>query len=283
MQTGDRPQFSQIDAWGATHSGVLREHNEDHFFVGAIARGVTVDATSIADDDRSVLHAERLASLAMVADGVGGRAGGEEAARTAVRTLVSKVSEAFHEADYRESEDPEVFTRLLHEAALACHESLLHKAEQEGDERRFSTTLTLFLGLWPHAYLLQVGDSRCYILRGDELTQITRDQTVAQELIDSGALTQTVANKTRWAHVLSSSMGGEQAAPVVTRVTRDWGNVVLLGSDGLTKHVSDDQIRRRLSSLTDARSACEHLIQDALDDGGTDNIPVIVCRSVPSS
>ncbi len=125
-----------------------------------------------------------------------------------------------------------------------------------------------------------MGDSRCYILRDGELTQITRDQTLAQELVDSGSLTQTVANKTRWAHVLSSSIGGEQAAPVVTRVTRDWGTVVLLCSDGLTKHVSDERIADRLRSMTDARSACEELVQDALDDGGTDNVTVIVGRSV---
>jgi len=279
-----RPQFSQIDAWGATHQGKVRETNQDHFFVGAIARGVTVDATSIDEKGRSVLHAERLASLAMVADGVGGRKGGEEAARLAVQTLVSEVAVSFHEADHLASEDPEVFSRLLHEAALNCHEGLLEKSEKEkGGERRFSTTLTLFLGLWPHAYLLQVGDSRCYILRDGDLTQITRDQTLAQELIDSGALTQTLANQTRWAHVLSSSIGGEQAAPVVTRVTRDWGNVVLLCSDGLTKHVSDEQIERRLESLTDARTTCDELIQDALDDGGTDNVTVIVGRSMPDS
>lgn len=276
-----RPQFSQIDAWGVTHRGRVRESNQDHFFVGAIARGVTVDAASIDEEGRSVLHAERLATLAMVADGVGGRKGGEEAARLAVQTLISRVSESFYEADYRESKDPEVFSRLLHEAALDCHEGLLDRAEKQGGERRFATTLTLFLGLWPHGYLLQVGDSRCYILREGELTQITRDQTLAQELIDSGSLTQTAANKTRWAHVLSSSIGGEQAAPVVTRMTRDWGNVVLLCSDGLTKHVSDEQIKRRLESLSDAKTTCEELVQDALDDGGTDNVTVIVGRSVP--
>lgn len=276
-----RPQFSQIDVWGMTHMGNVRETNQDHFFSGALARGVWVDVTSLDERDGSVLHAERLASLAMVADGVGSRAGGEQAARVAVRTLIAKVSESFYEADLRESEDPEVFTRLLHEAALDCHESLLDKAEQEGGERRFATTLTLFLGLWPHAYLLQVGDSRCYILRDGELTQITRDQTMAQELVDSGALTRTKANETRWAHVLSSSIGGEQAAPAVTRVTRDWGNVILLCSDGLTEHVSDEQIRNRLGELTKARATCEQLVQDALEDGGTDNITVIVGRSIP--
>lgn len=275
-----RPQFSQIDAWGVTHRGKVRETNQDHFFLGALARGVTVDATSIDEEGRSVLHAERLASLAMVADGVGSRKGGGEAARIAVQELVSKVSEFYYEADYQESEDPEVFTRLLHEAALSCHESLLERAEAVGGERRFATTLTLFLGLWPHAYLLQVGDSRCYILRGEDLTQITRDQTIAQELVDSGSLTQTVASRTRWANVLSSSIGGEQAAPVVTRVTRDWGNVVLLCSDGLTKHVSDERIEERLMAFTDARETCELLVQDALDEGGTDNVTVIVGRSV---
>lgn len=275
-----RPQFSQIDAWGVTHPGRVREVNQDHFFVGALARGITVDATSIDEEGRSVLHAERLASLAMVADGVGSRKGGGQAARIAVQELVSKVSEFYYEADYQESEDPEVFTRLLHEAALSCHESLLERAEAVGGERRFATTLTLFLGLWPHAYLLQVGDSRCYILRGGDLTQITRDQTVAQELVDSGSLTQTVASRTRWANVLSSSIGGEQAAPVVTRVTRDWGNVVLLCSDGLTKHVSDERIQERLAAVTAARETCELLVEDALEAGGTDNVTVIVGRSV---
>lgn len=277
-----RPQFSEIDAWGLTHTGHVREDNQDHFFVGALARGVTVDATTITEEARRVLHAERLASLAMVADGVGSRKGGGEAARLAVQELVSRVSESFHDADYAESDDPEVFSRLLHEAALSCHESLLEKSDRAGGGRNFATTLTLFLGLWPHAYLLQVGDSRCYILRGDTLTQITRDQTLAQELVDGGSMTQTMANRSRWSNVLSSSIGGDQAVPVVTRVTRDWGNVVLLCSDGLTKHVSDARIKERLSTMTSARETCEQLVQDALDEGGTDNVTVIVGRSMKS-
>ncbi len=140
--------------------------------------------------------------------------------------------------------------------------------------------MTLFLGLWPHAFLLQVGDSRCYVYMDGELTQITRDQTIAQDLIDSGVMTRTVAERTRWAHVLSSAIGGHQAAPVVTRVVRDWGAVVLLCSDGLTRHVSDDRIRERLASMTSAREAAEHLLQDALDGGGTDNVTVVIGRTL---
>jgi serine/threonine protein phosphatase PrpC len=280
--TVDRPQFGQIDAWGLTHPGLVRPENQDHFFVGALARGITVDATSVTDGDRRILHAERLASLGMVADGVGSTEGGGEAAKLAVTSLLASVSTFFHDADRAESDDPDVFSRLLNDAALACHDSLLEKAEEEGGKRRFATTLTLFLGLWPHAYLLQVGDSRCYIYKGGTLSQITRDQTVAQDLVDSGALTRTVAERTRWAHILSSAIGAGEAAPVVTRVVRDRGTVVLLCSDGLTKHVPDALIAERLGAMTGARQVSEQLLQDALDDGGTDNIAIVIGRTLPA-
>lgn len=276
----ERPTFDQIDAWGLTHPGKVRTENQDHFFVGAIARGLTVEATSVTEGERRFVHPDRLASLGIVADGVGSSAGGGEAARLAVTDLLASVSRFFHDADRAENEDPDVFSRLLHDATLACHESLLGKAEEEGGKRRFATTLTLFLGLWPHAYLLQVGDSRCYIYKGGALSQISRDQTVAQDLVDSGALSRTAAEESRWANVLSSAIGAGEAAPAVTRVVRDWGTVVLLCSDGLTKHVPDERIAERLGSLTSSREVAEQLLQDALDGGGTDNITIVVGRTI---
>jgi len=258
----------------------VRKENQDHFFLGELVRGSRIKRSSVEPDDPEMGFLRRMASLAVIADGVGGAGGGEEAARRAVQGLVSSVSRFFHEADRRESEDPEVFSRLLHRAALACHEELIQKAAQEGGGQRFATTLTLFLGLWPHAYLLQVGDSRCYLYRDGELTQITRDQTLAQDLVDQGVMTRTTAEQSQWAHILSSALGGEQAVPVVTRIVRDWGNVLLLSSDGLTKHVSDRQIRDRLASMTSARQAVEQLTQDALDGGGSDNITIVVGRTL---
>ncbi|MFC1661201.1 PP2C family protein-serine/threonine phosphatase [Gemmatimonadota bacterium] len=276
-----RPQFSDIDAWGITHRGKVRLENQDHFFQGSLTRGVRVEQASFTKEEGGVLYQRRLATLAVVADGVGGSSGGEQAARRAVEGLVSSVSTFFHDAEYREAEEPEVFSRLLHDAALAVHESLLGEAEREGGERRFATTLTLFLGLWPHAYLLQVGDSRCYVFRNGELTQISRDQTLAQNLVDQGVMTRTMAEKSRWANVLFSAVGGRQAEPVVTRVVRDWGTVVLLCSDGLTKHVSDERIRERLAAMASSRQVAEQLLRDALDEGGTDNITMIVGRTLP--
>ena len=281
MADRERPMFSDIDQWATTHRGKVRPQNEDHFFVGSLVRGVKMDQASITEEEGQDLRLERLATLAMVADGVGGSAGGEVAARRAVEGLVSSVSAFFHEAEFREGEDPEVFSRLLHEATLAVHESLLREAEREGGERRFATTLTLFLGLWPQAYILQVGDSRCYVCHRGELTQISRDQTLAQEMVDQGVMTRTRAESSRWANVLSSAVGGKQAEPVVTRVVREWGTTVLLCSDGLTKHVPDDRIRERLISMTSSRQVVGQLLQDALDDGGTDNITLIVGRTLP--
>ena len=279
-ESQSRPQFSEIDAWGLTHPGKVRDHNQDHFLLGCLTRGVAVECTSLPGIEPGPVFSQRMASLAVVADGVGGSADGEAAARQAVRGLVETVSRFYHQADQAEAEDPEVFSRLLHDAALHCHEQLTHRRSGDAGASRSATTLTLFLGQWPHAYLLQVGDSRCYLYMDGELRQITRDQTYAEELVRQGVLTRTQAQGSRWANVLSSAIGGSEAAPVVTRVVRQWGSVVLLCSDGLTKHVSHERIRERLANLTSAREACEQLLQDALDGGGTDNITVVIGRTV---
>jgi len=282
MATDDPPQkprHSDIDAWGVTHTGKVRKENQDHFFLGSMSRGVVVDVTSVPEGERLV-EDERLATFAMVADGVGSGGGGEEAARTAVQALVEKVAQTFHEAYLTPAAEPEAFTTLLTDAAMECHHRLMKRTETDPEQKRYATTLTLFLGLWPHAYLLQVGDSRCYVFHDGELTQISRDQTMAQDLVDRGVLTQSRAGGTRWAHVLSSAIGGPQAEPVVTRFVRDWGTIVLLCSDGLTKHVSDERIKELASTLTSSRQLCEDLLQEALDDGGSDNITIIVGRTI---
>lgn len=275
-----KPRHSDIDAWGLTHPGKVRKENKDHYFLGSLSRGVVVDRTSISGDPQSVVEPERLASFAMIADGVGKGAGGEEASRLAVQALVQHMSLGFQAAYEAEDSDPTAFPRLLENAALECHERLVERAGDDPAATRFATTLTLFLGLWPHAYLLQVGDSRCYMFRDGELTQISRDQTMAQDLIDQGVLTQEKAPNTRWAHVLSSAIGGEEAHPVVTRIVRKWGTIVLLCTDGLTKHVSDERIAEHLASMTNAKETCEALLQEALDDGGSDNITIIIGRTV---
>ena len=139
-----------------------------------------------------------------------------------------------------------------------------------------ATTLTLFMGVWPAYYLVQLGDSRYYLWREGRLTQVTRDQTLANDLVDQGILSRAQAPHTQFAHVLSSALGADTPEPVVTRLRAEWDSVHLLCSDGLTKHVSDEKIAERLRTMTSSKQVCEQLLQDALDAGGTDNITIIV-------
>jgi protein phosphatase len=215
----------------------------------------------------------------MVADGVGGAAGGETASRVALTGIARYVTRSLR-CYYRSHDEDEDFTDALREGARECHEDLRRRAEEDSDYRGMATTLTLYLGVWPRAYLLQVGDSRCYLLRDGELTQITRDQTMAQEMVDLGVMKPEQVAGTRLEHTLTSSIGGSHTRPTVSRFDMNWGHVLLLCSDGLTRHVSDDRIRDVLRSMTSAKQACETLLEDALTGGGSDNITIVVGRAV---
>jgi protein phosphatase len=105
---------------------------------------------------------------------------------------------------------------------------------------------------------------------------------MAQELIDSGMFAAAV-NKTGLTNILSSSIGGPETAPVVKRLPNTWNTTHLICTDGLTKHVPDERIAERLSTMKSAQQVCEGLLKDALDGGGTDNITVVVGRAVPAS
>lgn len=274
-----RPGDDEIDVYGMTHVGKRRAINQDHFLICSLRRHIDVHATSLPDTARLEVNGDRLAFLAMVADGVGGGQGGEEASRIAVEQVTDYVTRSmrcFYSAD---PGDERAFAEALEEAAMQTHAGIVQEA-RAAERHGMATTLTLWLGIWPRAYLLQVGDSRCYLLRNGTLTQISRDQTMAQELIDRGVLKRTDPATSRWEHVLSSALGGSQTAPIVTRMDQVWGDVGLLCSDGLTRHVPDERIRERLMTMTSARQACEGLVEDALEGGGTDNVTVLVGRTV---
>ena len=277
--TDRRPHEDEIDAHGLTHPGKVRRENQDHFLLCSLRRQIVVRGSSIPDADNLLGESTRLASLAMVADGVGGAARGETASRVALTAVTKYVSRSLR-CYYGDWDTDQEFYDALQLGARQSHAELLRRGEQDPAYAGMATTLTLFLGVWPRAYLLQVGDSRCYLLREGELTQITRDQTMAQEMVDLGVMKKEEVAGTRFEHLLTSSIGGQQTAPKVARIDMTWGYVLLLCSDGLTRHVTDERIRDVLRSMTSARQACETLLQEALDDGGTDNITIVIGRAV---
>ena len=280
-----KPRNDEIDIYGITHAGRVRPTNQDHFLTGVLGRRLTPLQTSLARvPQHDVLplmpETERAGVLAMVADGVGGNVMGEEASRLAVEAVTLYIARSMQcYYDSVDSDDDAAFLAELEQAAQQAHSELVQRGVVDKERQGMATTLTLFLGLWPKVYLLQVGDSRYYQYGDGRLTQISRDQTVAQELIDQGVLTMETAKRTRWGNVLSSALGGSTSTPKITRLANDWSRVHLLCSDGLTKHVRDEQIRHRLATMTSARQVCEALLQDALDDGGSDNVTVIVGRA----
>lgn len=274
-----KPRDDEIDVYGLTHPGKVRTSNQDHFLIASLYKHMRVHQSSLPAAD-SVVEGERIATLAMVADGVGGGPKGEEASRITMETITRYVAQSLRCYYTTDATDEHAFPRSLEEAALRCHLDLERRAYDDPELHGMATTLTLWLGVWPSAYLLQVGDSRFYRLRHGVLQQVSRDQTVAQELLDQGVFTRTDAMSTRWANVLASAIGGPDAAPVVSTLDQMWGDIGLLCSDGLTKQVPDERIYERLSTMTSARQACEALLGDALGGGGSDNITVLVGRSV---
>ncbi len=277
--TGLRPQDEEIDSHGLTHPGKVRRENQDHFLLCSLRRQLVVSASSIPKAADLMGESTRLVTLAMVADGVGGAARGETASRVAL-TAVTKYVTGSMQCYYRTWDGDQDFDDALRQAARESHAELLRRGDEDSAYAGMATTLTLYLGIWPHADLLQVGDSRCYLLSDGELTQMTRDQTMAQDMVDLGIMKKEEVAGTRLEHTLTSSIGGRQSEPQVTRIDMAYGHVLLLCSDGLTRHVSDGRIREVLRSMSSSRQACETLLQEALDDGGTDNITIVIGRAV---
>ena len=282
IQTDPRkPRDDEVDVYGVSHQGLVRKENQDHFLIATFHKRVNVLGTNLPNaEDRLPQGEQRLAYLAMVADGVGGGVGGAEASATALESLMRYVDRSvmvYYGARANESE----FAELLQSAAMQAHSEVLAKREERGVQGTMATTLTLFIGVWPAYYLLQVGDSRYYLMRDGVLTQHTRDQTMAQDLVDRGVLSASKASQTPLANILSSAIGADATAPVVTRLPADWNNVHLICSDGLTKHVTDARIAEVLGSMTSAKQAAEQLVQEALDGGGSDNITIVIARVVP--
>ncbi|HEX2601568.1 MAG TPA: protein phosphatase 2C domain-containing protein [Gemmatimonadaceae bacterium] len=277
-----RPRDDEIDAYGLTHVGKVRSQNQDHFLVGQLRGRLWVGISSLETQERLPVEEDRLASIMVVADGVGGGQKGEEASRVVVEEVAQYVQEIAR-CYFRSDEDEGDFMHALENGARRIHTDLRQRGDNDPATMGMATTLTMLIIVWPWTYLLQVGDSRYYRLSKGKLSQISRDQTVAQALVDQGILTPTLGQVSPLSNVLASSIGGPQTAPVVTRMRAEWENVHLLCSDGLTKHVSDEQIADRLRNMKSARQACEQLLQDALDGGGIDNITVLVGRALPKS
>lgn len=231
-----------------TDVGVVRSGNEDNFLMLA---------------DRGIF---------IVADGMGGHAAGEVASEMAVRIVAEELG------NYHGLPDDEIATRM-HNAVRKANEAIFSRTLTEHDKRGMGTTLTALV-LLPHRYLIgQVGDSRAYILRGESLQQITKDHSYVQEQVDAGLLTPEQARVHPYSNVITRCVGaGMEVTPDIYFGKLEDEDLLLLGSDGLTGMLEDEQLRRLLLSDGGPQRAVDQMIAEANRRGGLDNITAIVIR-----
>ena len=272
------PRLTRVDAFGLSHTGKVRSANEDHFAIMTLQKSVQLRATNL--QDTTLLDRLRKPEVHMlvVADGVGGAVGGKIASGVAVRAVIEYLAEAVGCVQDFDVDREQMFLEHLSSAVERGHDRLKDMFKAHGGP---ATTLTMVTLIWPRAYVVHVGDSRAYYLRNGRLKQFTRDQTMGDYLVDIGAVTEQHAQKAGLYNVLSSAVGGD-LVPNVGVVDLVEGDVLLLCTDGLTKHVSDERIAEMLSSQS-AESAAQSLIDAALEGGGTDNVTVIVATTSGTS
>jgi protein phosphatase len=269
-----------FDCAGATHTGLVRPHNEDHFLVTRFGRFVSPVATNMSEPESIAFRQEGCGLI--VADGMGGAAAGEFASELAVGTLHAL---ALDTPDWIFATTPvlsdEVMERMA-ERFRRIDDMLKEYAARHEKLLGMGTTMTLAALLGPMLVLTHVGDSRAYLLRAGSLHRLTTDHTVAQEMIDAGMVESEDQVAGRLRHALTSVLGGIEGPAVidVRRVVLKDGDRLLLCTDGLTNMVPNADIARFLQSAATADLACQCLIDAALAGGGRDNVSVAAafCR-----
>jgi serine/threonine protein phosphatase PrpC len=267
-------QRRRLESFGISHVGKVREGNEDHFVIASLQRSLEIRQTNL--EDRAVLDplCGPKAYLYAVADGVGGQDGGRLASGITIKTIVEYMFETVGSYHAVAPGQEHAFKDPLRSAVQRAHDKLLATfgLPQGGP----ATTLTIALVVWPEAFVVHVGDSRAYHLRGDKLQRLTRDQTMGAYLIDEYAMTEQQG----FNNVLSSAVGAQEMRPAVSELTLEPGDSIVLCTDGLTKHVSEDRLAGVISKAENAETGCRKLVDLALEGGGKDNVTVVVASAL---
>jgi serine/threonine protein phosphatase PrpC len=250
----------QVKAYGLTHVGRQRQHNEDSFRV---------------EDD---------AKLFLVADGMGGHAAGEVASRIAV----DSISEFIMHSKTDDGTWPHAYdehfrrsTNRLMAAVRLANTRVLEAMRKDARLRGMGTTVVASLVDGDIFSVAHVGDSRAYLIRDHQLSRITNDHSWVFEQVQAGMLTEAEAEKHPLRNVITRALGGAlQVAPDASEIEARPGDVYLLCSDGLTGMVPEDEILKVVTdSDGDLKRACQALIEAANEHGGLDNVTAVLVKT----
>jgi PPM family protein phosphatase len=251
----------EIKAYGLTHVGRQRQHNEDSYLV--------------ADE----------AKLFLVADGMGGHAAGEIASRIAVDSISEFILHTKEDDGTWPHAYDEHFkrsTNRLMAAVRLANTRVLEAMRKDARLRGMGTTVVACLADGETMSVAHVGDSRAYMIRNNQLQRITNDHSWVFEQVQAGMLTEAEAEKHPLRNVITRALGGAlQVTPDASEIEVKEGDVFLLCSDGLTGMVPEDEILKVVTqSNGDLEKACQKLIEEANERGGLDNVTAILVKAV---
>jgi protein phosphatase len=269
----------QVDLAARSHPGKVRPNNEDHFLVVRFHRALQTLLTNL-PDGLLPLRAEEVGYGMIVADGMGGQAAGEVASQLAIRTLINLVLATPDWVMMRGQPDAERVMQRMAERYQQVDALLREEAQADPRLAGMGTTMTLACSLGANLILAHVGDSRAYLLRAGALHALTRDHTLVQELVDRGVVHPDRAASHPFRHVLSRALGGRSRAieAEVQRVSLADADQLLLCTDGLTDRVDATTIGAIVQSSACSDDACQKLVELALQNGGKDNVTVVLAR-----
>ncbi|HUO97458.1 MAG TPA: Stp1/IreP family PP2C-type Ser/Thr phosphatase [Rhizomicrobium sp.] len=252
--------YSQVlEIASCTDPGMVRSHNED----------------SIASDPAN--------GLVVLADGMGGYNAGEVAsgmATTVITTEIQQLLTKVQPFQIDEETKAPVAARMIREQVLKANTSIYQAAQSQPQYAGMGTTLVVCLFYDDKMTVGHLGDSRLYMLRDGKFTQVTRDHSLLQEQIDSGIITADQAKHAQHKNLVTKALGIDPTVePEIREYATRPGDIYLLCSDGLCDMVDDEDMGMTLQALGgNLKLAAQQLVQMANDNGGKDNVSVILVR-----
>jgi PPM family protein phosphatase len=267
-----------VQSFGLTDRGRRRATNEDQFVTAALMRALWVQQSSLPQS--AVQYADDRGHVFIVADGMGGARGGEQASALAVGAIEEFLLNALRWLFALDGSEETGVLRDFKAALKTADACVCAAATNNPGLRGMGTTLTMAYSLDADLFVAHVGDSRCYLCRGGALHQLTRDHTLVQQMVETGLLPPAEAADHDFRHVITNVVGGPTPGVQVEvhRIRLEPGDVLLLCTDGLTGMLPDDLIATVLQACPGPQEACERLAQLANEQGGDDNLTVIVAR-----
>ena len=271
-----------IDCDGVTVSGKTRETNEDQFLIADLNKSMLIQKTSLLEEDSKRVIGEPQGKLLVVADGVGGRPGGEIASKLGVESMVRYVLNTMPWFYSLGSDYTYEIGGKMKESFELCRFQIRAAAKIIGKEG-MATTLTMAYINWPRLYLIHVGDARTYLFRSEELEQISTDHTMAEEIAKR---TEVEASKTSpFRNVLLDAVGMDTEDDDYEGIKTEFkasnlreGDVLIMCTDGVSDYVDDEKITSAIENSDTSQAICLKLITYANEGGSNDDITAIVAR-----